>query len=296
MKVTLLGTGAALIDPDRGHSSVLIEEGGRAYLFDIGTGATRTMIGNFIDPLSVEALILTHLHFDHTADLPVFLLGSWMSDRDTAPAIYGPKGTAEMIAPMFEGGVFDTDIRARAAYPQRQRNIGVLRPQVQVYSEGLVLEDERVKITALKVDHIPEEICECYALKIESEDRCVVFSGDTAPVAGMLDFARGADLLIHEATFPEAAIAFRAKNGIGTYSHTSPTQLGEIAAEAEVRMLVATHIGHWDSTNPIVRRLAAKHLPIDIMSPALRDDVAADIARAYRGPLMIARDSTTIYV
>lgn len=296
MKITMLGTGAALIDPDRGHSSVLIEVGGRSYVFDLGTGATRSMIGNYIDPLSVEAVIFTHLHFDHTADLPVFLLGSWMSNRDTAPAIYGPTGTASMVAKMFEGGVFDVDIRARAAYPARQCNIAVIRPQVTTYSEGLVLEDERVRITALKVDHIPEEICECFALKIEAEGRTVVFSGDTAPVATMPDFAQGADVLIHEATFPEEAIAFRAKNGIGTFSHTSPTQLGGIAAKAGVGMLIATHIGHWDSTNPIVRRLASRHLPVEIMAPSLRDNVAADIARAYRGPVAIARDGLTIYV
>lgn len=296
MKITLLGTGGALLDPDRGHTSVLVEEGGRSYVMDMGTGATRSMIGAFVDPLSVEAVLLTHLHFDHTADLPVFFLGSWMSDRDTAPAVFGPAGTREMIASMFEGGVFDVDIRARASYPQRQRNIAVLRPQVTIYDAGLVMEDDRVRITALKVDHIPDDVCKCYAFKVESENRTVVFSGDTAPVSGMADFARGADLLIHEATFPEEAIAFRAKNGIGTYSHTSPTQLGAIARDAGVKLLVATHIGHWDSTNPIVRRLASKHLPVEIMSPALRDSVAADIARSYAGPVMIARDGLTIYV
>lgn len=296
MKVTMLGTGAALIDPDRGHTSVLIEEGGRSYLFDLGTGATRSMIGACVDPLSVQALFLTHLHFDHTADLPVFVLGSWMSNRTEALPVYGPEGTSDMIASLFEGGAFDVDIRARAAYPQRQANLAAIRPVVHTVSEGLIFEDDRIRVSALRVNHIPEDICACFAFRIESEDRVVVFSGDTSPVPGMVDFARDADVLIHEATFPEAAIKFRAANGIGTYSHTSPSELGEIARKAGAKLVVATHIGHWDSTNPIVRKLASRHMPVEIMSPALRDEVAADIARHYRGPLMIARDGLTLYV
>ena len=296
MKVTLLGTGAALIDPDRRHTSLTIQVGDAAYMIDAGTGATRAMIGAAINPLDVRALFLTHLHFDHTADLPVFVLGSWMSDRRGALPVYGPEGTREMCAHLFEGGAFDVDIRARANYPQRQVNLEVLRPAVSIIQKGLIHEDDRIRVTALPVEHIPSEICRCYAFRFETDTKSVVFSGDTRALPEMVDFARGADLLIHEATFPEEAIAFRAKNGIGTYSHTSPLQLGEIARDAGVRQLVATHIGHWDSTNPIVRKLAAKHMPVEIMGPDLLDRVAADIRANYDGPLQIARDGLTLYV
>lgn len=296
MKVTLLGTGAALIDPDRRHTSIAIQIGDAAYMIDAGTGATRAMIGESINPLDVRALFLTHLHFDHTADLPVFVLGSWMSDRRGALPILGPDGTREMCAHLFEGGAFDVDIRARAQYPQRQGNLEVLRPAITIIEPGLIYEDDLVRVSALPVEHIPTEICQCYAFRFETASKSVVFSGDTRALPEMVEFARGADLLIHEATFPEEAIAFRAKNGIGTYSHTSPLQLGEIARDAGVRQLVATHIGHWDSTNPIVRKLAAKHMPIEIMGPDLIDRVAGDIRQAYDGPLQIARDGLTIYV
>ena len=148
----------------------------------------------------------------------------------------------------------------------------------------------------MPVDHIPPDICECYGLKLESDEKTVVFSSDTKALPEMVQFAQNADLLIHEATFPEAAIEYRAKNGIGTFSHTSPRELGRIARDAGVKFLVATHIGHWDSTNPIVRKLAAQHMPVEIMGPELVDQVIADIREAYSGPVQIARDMLTITV
>lgn len=296
MKITLLGTGAALIDPDRAHTSIAVQIREKSYLIDIGTGATRNLIAANIDPLSVAALFLTHLHFDHTADLPVFVIGSWMSGRRGAPVIYGPEGTEGLVGHLFEGGAFDVDIRARAKYRQRQDNLEVLRPETHVIAPGVIYEDDRLKVTAMPVDHIPPDICQCYGLKLESDGKTVVFSGDTKALPQMVDFARDANLLIHEATFPEAAIEFRAQNGIGTFSHTSPRELGRIARDAGVKHLIATHIGHWDSTNPIVRKLAARHMPVEIMGPDLIDQVVADIREAYAGPVQIARDLLTLHI
>jgi ribonuclease Z len=292
----MLGTGAALLDPDRGHTSIAVQIQEKTYLLDIGTGATRKMIESYIDPLTVEALFLTHLHFDHTADLPVFVIGSWMSNRQTAPVIYGPEGTAAFVNHLFEDGAFSVDIEARAQYPQRQQNIVALRPDVRVISPGLVYEDDRLRVTAMPVNHIPDEICNCYAFRLETEDKSIVFSGDTTALPGMVDFARDANLLIHEATFPEAAIEFRNKSGIGTASHTSPRELGKIARDANVGHVIATHIGHWDTTNPILRKLAARHMPAEIMGPQLLDQVIADIQSSFDGPVQVAKDLLTISI
>ncbi|WP_264214275.1 MBL fold metallo-hydrolase [Leisingera thetidis] len=296
MKITILGSGAALLDPDRGHTSIAVQIREKTYLLDMGTGATRKMIESAIHPLSVEAIFLTHLHFDHTADLPVFVIGSWMADRQGAIPIYGPPGTSESVAHLFEDGAFDTDIKARAKYPQRQGNLEVLRPDVHTIKPGVIFVDDRLKVTAMPVDHIPPETCECYGLKLESEGKTLVFSSDTTALPEMVDFAKDADVLIHEATFHEAAIEFRSKNGIGTFSHTSPRELGRIARDAGVKFLVPTHIGHWDSTNPIVRNLASKHMPVEVMGPDQLDKVVENIREAYGGPVQIAKDLLTIHV
>jgi len=124
----------------------------------------------------------------------------------------------------------------------------------------------------------------------------VVFSGDTRPCDGIARLAHGADLLIHECTFPEAFIEHRRKSGVGTFAHTSPTELGRLACDAGVKSLVATHIGHFDSLNPVLKRAAGRHLPVELMGAHQLDAVAADIRRTYSGPLQIARDLMTIYL
>ncbi len=296
MKITMLGTGAALLDPDRGHSSIAVTVGDRTYLLDCGSGASRQMVKANIDPTTVKAVFLSHLHFDHIADFPVFVIASWMANRQTAPIVLGPPGTREFVDHLFEDGAYADDIRARIQYPQRQENAVVLRPDIRLMEPGLIYEDDAIRVYADLVDHIPQEISKCFGLRLEAEGKVIAFSGDTAPCESMLELARDADLLIHEATFPEAAIEFRSKAGIGTYSHTSPRQLGVIARDAGVKSLVATHFGHWDTTNPIVRRLAAKHMPVDMMGPHLMDEIAGDIREAYDGPLRLAHDLMVIHL
>jgi ribonuclease Z len=291
MRVIMLGTGAALVDPDRNHSSILITVSGRHYLFDCGHGATRQLVRAGVDPVDVDVVFLSHLHFDHIADFPYFLLSTWIFGRQVAPVVVGPPETAAFVGHLFAEGAFAKDIEARAQYPQRQANLHVLKPDLRECRPGLVYQDERVRISACHVEHIPREISPCFALRMDTADgRSLVFSGDTAPCEALIELAQDCDLLIHECTFPQKAIDFRSKAGIGTWAHTSPLELGRIAVAARAKSLVATHFGHFDTTNPVLRRHLAKHMPIDLVGPQFMEDVVADIRRTYTGPLRIAHD------
>lgn len=291
MHLTLLGTAAALPDPDRGHTAILLTlSDGSHYMLDCGHGATRSLVRVDVNPAEVRAVLLTHLHHDHVCDLPFFVISGWMLNRVGAPLIVGPSGTKHLVGHLFEGGAFDADFRARSAYPARQANIAAIRPEVREYEAGLAYADEGIRVTAYAVDHIPREISPCFGFRIEAEGKVIAFSGDTAPCEGARALVEGADLLIHECTFPEAFIEHRRKTGVGTFSHTSPTELGRIAAEAGVKSLVATHFGHFDSLSPVLRRAAGKHLPVDLMGPHQLDAVARDIRRAYTGELRLAQD------
>lgn len=291
MKITMLGTGAALPDPDRAQSAILLTlENGRNYLFDCGEGATRQMVRANIDPASVGFVFLTHLHHDHICDYPYFVISSWMLNKTGAPLVLGPKGTKHFVDHIFGDGAYQADYRARSAYPARQENLEAASPEVREVSPGVVYDDGHVKITVDWVEHIPLDICECFGVRIEAEGKVVAFSGDTAPCEAMVRLGQDADLLIHECTFPESFIAHRAKTGVGTYSHTSPTDLGKLATRARAKSLVATHFGHFDSTSPVLKKAAAKHLPVDLMGPHLLDEIVADIRKNYSGPLRLAHD------
>jgi hypothetical protein len=93
----------------------------------------------------------------------------------------------------------------------------------------------------------------------------------------LIELARDCDLLIHECTFPQQAIDYRSKAGIGTWAHTSPQDLGKIAVAARAKSLVATHFGHFDTTNPVLKKHLARHMPIDGHTVFTRPD------RIYEG-------------
>jgi ribonuclease Z len=291
MRIVMLGTGAALPDPDRCHTSILITlESGRHLMLDCGHGATRQLMRVDVNPADVGDLFLTHLHHDHVCELPFFVISGWILNRVGALNIFGPDGTKKLVGHLFENGAFDADIRARGAYPARQANMEAIRPNVTEYASGVICDDGELRVTAALMDHIPTEISPCYGFRIEAEGKTVVFSGDTAPCDNILALSRGADLLIHECTFTEAFIEHRRKSQVGTFSHTSPHDLGRLAVEAGVKQVVATHIGHVDSLSPVLKRAAGKHLPVELMGPHQIDAFVSEIRSVYRGPLQIAHD------
>lgn len=290
VRVTMLGTGAALADPDRGHSSILISAQGRHYLLDIGHGATRQLVRANVDPATVNHVFISHLHFDHIEDSAYFMIASWMANRKVKPQIYGPPGTKDFIDHLLENGAFKLDIAARAQYKQRAESMEMIRPAVTEFRPGLVFEDDLVQIEADYVDHIEAEILHCFGFRVTIEGKVIAFSGDTKPCDTMRRFARDCDLLIHECTFPEEALAFRKKTQIGTNDHTSPYELGKLAAEAGARQVVATHFGHFDTTNPVLKGYLKNHMPIDMVGPGFMESVVTDIRKHYTGPLRLAHD------
>lgn len=291
MRVLFLGTAAALADPNRAHTSTLITlETGAQYLFDCGEGATRQMMKADVNPAEVGTVFLTHLHLDHIIGLPFHILQGWIFNRQESPKILGPKGTRNFINHSFEGGAYDVDIRARGAYPLRQKNIAAIRPEVSEIAEGVIYDDGALKVTAYLVNHIPRDICECFGFRIEAEGKVIGMSSDTAPCDNIGVIAQDADLMIHECTFPQSFIEHRAKTGVGTFNHTTPVKVGELSAQAGCKALVATHFGHFDTVSPAMKRAAGAHMPIDLCGPHLLDEVARDIRKNFDGPLYLAHD------
>lgn len=296
MKVTFLGTGAAFPDPDRNHTAILLTlSNGRNFLLDCGAGATHQLIRASVNPAEIDLVCLTHLHHDHTSDYANFVITGWMFDRQARPLLLGPKGTKHFTDHLFENGAFDSDIRARAYFPNRQANIQAIRPEVREIEPGVIYEDDDIRITADWVVHIPHEVSECFGFRIEADGKVLTFSGDTAPCDSILKLAQGADLLIHECTFPTAIIEHREKHGMFT-AHTSPTRLGEIAKATGVKQLATTHFGVFERPNAVLNKVVKPHFPDIEIGPNLFDSMVEDIRKNYSGPLTLAKDLTRIDV
>ena len=116
IEVTLLGTGSPIPDPNRAGPSTLVRAGGQVFLVDCGRGVLQRAAAVGVGAAGLSALLLTHLHSDHIAELGDVLITSWVTTFAADPAplpIIGPPGTAETVAGHAAG------VRPRHRLPDR---------------------------------------------------------------------------------------------------------------------------------------------------------------------------------
>lgn len=242
--VTLLGTkgGPAIRPGSNMPTALLIRMGGKTILVDAGLGAARGICGAGVALPDIDLILITHLHSDHYLELGPLLHTAWTAGLTRPVPVIGPTGLAAYWDGFLASMAFDIDLR------QRDEGRVPLAPLFDFteIGEGR-LSAHGPAISALRNDHPP--ITDSFALRFDAEGRSIVFSGDTAYMESMADFARGADILIHEAMLRggvEALVA-RMTNGddrLRTHilrSHTDAADVGRIARDAGVGALVLTH-------------------------------------------------------
>ena len=252
-QIVMLGTGTPGAEPDRSGPATAIVVADTAYLIDAGPGvvrqASRAMFANNLPALRAPNLriaFLTHLHSDHTVGYPDLILTPWVLGRRTPLEVYGPPGTRAMTEALLEA--YREDIRVRIEGPERLPPAGgtVNVTEVEV---GVVYTDDQVRVEAFAVPHGTWEYA--FGYKFTATDRTIVISGDTGPFDGLVEIARGADVLVHEAY---ATSGFNRRSAEtqhyhGTF-HTSASKLGELAAAAEVGMVILYHQLHLAGESP----------------------------------------------
>jgi ribonuclease Z len=109
MRITLLGTGTPILEPNRQGSALLVEEGDVKLLFDAGRGVTTQLAKIGIEPQQIDLVFITHHHHDHVGNPGEFLLASWHNGRETQLNVPGPPGTTDIVAALL-GQVYARDI------------------------------------------------------------------------------------------------------------------------------------------------------------------------------------------
>jgi ribonuclease BN (tRNA processing enzyme) len=244
-RLILLGTGGGP-RPRRTRSApaqvVVID--GSAYVVDCGDGVARQLVLAGVPLASLRHVFVTHQHSDHNADYGNLLLLAWTAGLRTRVATWGPPPLAKMTELFFEMNEYD--IATRIADEGRVP----LNPLIDVHEigeGGLLFEDAGMRVTAALVDHPP--VVPSFAYRFDSNDRSIVISGDTRMSDNLIELARGADILVHDAYFDEAAVdrlvagvgnAARLKESIMSH-HTSAVDAGRVARAAGVKTLVLSH-------------------------------------------------------
>ena len=268
LDLVFFGTSGSVPTAQRGPSALLLRRGGERLLFDCGEGTQRQMLRSSVGLVELREVFVSHFHADHYLGLPGMLKTFALRGRELPLTIYGPPGLNELFGALRR--VFGKltyqlelvelrpgDVLERGEYnlvtfpvahavqslgfallehPRPGRfdvgaadalgvPAGPARGLLQA-GESITLEDDRV-VT-------PDEV-----LGPPRPGRKVVLSGDTAPSATVLEASRGAEVLVHEATFLEEERDRARETG-----HATALEAAELAREAEVGLLALTHLSN----------------------------------------------------
>jgi ribonuclease BN (tRNA processing enzyme) len=278
--VQVLGSGGPELAGGRASASYLVWIDGKARaLVDLGGGAMLRFGETGARIADLDVILFTHLHVDHSADLPALVKASFFEERTRVLPIYGPPGnrlmpsTVSFVRELFSStnGVFrylgglvnpmtrdGYKLQPHDVLPPRKRR---LAPRSADTADDVAFANERLRASAAGVVHgeLP-----ALAWRIQAGGKTVVFSGDTNGEGGLTPLAAGADLLVVHHAITEGAPG--AKHAL----HMPPSVIGQVAREAKVKQLVLAHR---------MRRTLGRE-----------DEAFEHIRRQYPGPAVFAND------
>jgi ribonuclease Z len=268
LRIIFLGTSASIPTNDRSLPSIVIQREGDILMFDCGEGTQRQMIRAGIGLNRKMRVFITHMHGDHVLGLPGMIQTMSLLGRDKTLQIYGPKGIKAFIDAII------STVKFWLGFPIEVYEIGEEHPvcQEENYEVHSVWAEHSIPSLAYALIEKPrpgrfhpEKAIELGIPKgplwsmlqkgmsiklqdgriIKPEDvlgpprpgRKIVYASDTRPSNRIVELAKGADVLIHEATFCDEMLDRAKEDG-----HSTPSEAAEVALKAGVKLLILTHI------------------------------------------------------
>jgi len=267
----LLGTrgGPRESATQRGIASI-VGVGGQYYMIDAGSGADVQLAAAGIPVSAIKEIFLTHLHDDHTIGLPAVLTFVY---EPTHIELVGPPRTAALRDAIASVLAFNAEIRGAERGQSTLAKNGGLQLSARDVVPGVVYTDGNVRVTAAENSHFhldPTQLAgrnRSYSYRFDLPRRSIVFTGDTGPCDAVAELAKNADVLVSEmATSRDVARVPPEIRSHMLQEHLSPAEVGKLAAKANVKMVVLSHI--WD----------------------VGEDDAAEIKKYYSGKVLVGRD------
>lgn len=294
-KVVLLGTqGGPNANLKRSECASALQVGEALFLVDCGYGTRRSMREAGLDIYAVDAIMLTHLHDDHTADLVAILTHLATQTRRRDLTIYGPPGTNAMVEAVR--GVLTPNATIRIADEQRHPSMLDFIKSQEITAGGPVVEQKGVTVTCAENTHYPMTEGEegrplSFGYRFDW-GRSVVFSGDTSYSTRLAELAKGADVFVCEVIETvamrqafDAMVANGAFDGVaeGVWqhivdTHSTPQQVGRMATEAGVGKVVLNHFAPG----------GLNELP--------DETYMRGVGETYAGPVVVGRDGMEVTI
>jgi ribonuclease BN (tRNA processing enzyme) len=248
MRLTVVGCSGSYPGPRSAASCYLLEAYGARILLDLGNGALGPL-QQYTDLDNITAVLLSHLHPDHCADICGFYVYRRYHPEGRRPPgpVYGPQGVADQVAAMY----------GREGQPGLGKQFDFVEWKPGTVSVG------PFTVTVARVAHPVET----YAMRVESAGRVLTYSGDTGPCAALTRLAEDTDVLLSEAAFHDGTPNPPAM-------HLTGREAGECAEQAGARRLIVTHIPPWnDPQRSLAEATSAYNGPIDLAQPGFSIDV-----------------------
>lgn len=263
-RLILLGTGGGpMIRQTRSEPASLLIVDGHRYLIDVGSGTVGRLKQVGFEPAMIDRIFLTHLHFDHTADLATFLGFNWISGARAQVEIFGPPGTKKLTDGARQ--YLETGEKLYASFLPAAPPLAstIITHDIDVDGSGqTVYQDDRLKVIAVQNTHYSATTpprnqavnWKSYAFRFETRDKVIVFTGDTGPSEAVTRLAHGADILVSEVIdIPTVISMIRKSTGATNQQlkpilehqikeHLVPEEVGRMASRAQVKRVVLTHI------------------------------------------------------
>ena len=251
--VALLGTkgGPAIRPGSSMPTSSLLCLNDHKIVVDCGLGVTRGLVDQGMQLKDLSVIFITHLHSDHYLELGPLIHTAWTAGLKSKVDVWGPGGLEAYWHNFLISMQADIDLRIEdEGRPDLHKLVNI-----HVIDERVVTQQKAINIEAIRTEHPP--LRDCFALSFKTSETHVVFSGDTAPLPSLVEFARGADLLIHEAMLESALPALLKRVGNGSdklmehwlRSHTFAHDAASAATTAGVKALALNHLIPSDDPN-----------------------------------------------
>lgn len=261
-EITFLGTSCAVPTVQRNLSSIAVRREGDVFLLDCGEGTQRQMMRFGVSYMKVKAIFITHLHLDHFLGAFGLIETMALNGRAEKLTIYGPIGakatfgrTKEFVEIVEIDGKISADFGGFIASSFKVKHSRDSFGFAFEEKERLRFHEEKAKSLGIKGPmftkimkegklKIGKKTIKLSDVTYAQPGKKIAYTGDTAPCAETTKAAKGADLLIHEATFAEEK-----KGEAAEANHSTAQQAAEIAKKAGAKKLALTHIsGRYKDT------------------------------------------------
>ncbi|MFZ7945285.1 MBL fold metallo-hydrolase [Neobacillus sp. 19] len=222
MKLTVIGFWGGYPKQNGASAGYLLEHNGFQLLIDCGSGVL-SKLQNIIQPEELDAVIISHYHPDHIADLGVL---------QHARLIQGFLGKEFQTLPLY-GHEFDREEFTKLTYKNITKGVA--------YDPNSTLEVGPFQISFLKTNHpVP-----CYAMRVEADGKVIVYTADSSFKQEFIEFSQNADILLCECNF------YGHQNGKSA-GHMNSVDAGQIAQKAAVKQLILTHLPHYGNVTDLI--------------------------------------------